>query len=214
MKKITFIALLTLIIALVGCTGQEDEGTSTTSSSSAKPVIYLYPEEEMEVSVQLDYNGALHYTYPTYEDGWEVVAYPDGTIFSDGQEYSYLFWDGFTDVEYDFSQGFVVAGSDTEEFLVEKLAYLGLTPKEYNEFIVYWLPQMILNPYNLIAFQGEAYTDNAVLTITPEPDSIQRVFMAYTPLEESMEIEEQVLEPFERHGFTVIEWGGALVDHK
>ena len=46
----------------------------------------------------------------------------------------------------DFSRGFVVRGSDTAAFLREKLAYMGLTPREYNEFIVYWLPRMQNNP--------------------------------------------------------------------
>ena len=35
-------------------------------STSAKPVIYLYPEEETTVSVQLDYTGQLTTTYPAY----------------------------------------------------------------------------------------------------------------------------------------------------
>ncbi len=210
MKKIICIILGVLIGGTICFFGSTLWYASHTMA--AKPVIYLYPEEETEVSVQLDFNGELHYTYPTYNDGWDVIAYPDGTIYDQtGREYSYLFWDGFSDVEYDMTQGFVVAGCDTESFLQEKLEFLGLTPKEYNEFIVYWLPQMVNNPYNLITFQGDTYTDNAKLTITPEPDSIQRVFMAYTPLEDCEEVEEQVLEPFQRHGFTVIEWGGALV---
>ncbi|MBU3143847.1 hypothetical protein [Clostridium sp. CF012] len=48
------------------------------------------------------------------------------------------------------AKGFVVKGSETEKFLQEKLEYLGLTPKEYNEFIVYWLPVMKENKYNLL----------------------------------------------------------------
>lgn len=68
------------------------------------------------------------------------------------------------------------------------------------------------NKYNLITFQGKAYTDNAVLDITPQPDSVLRVFMAYKPLDEYREIEEQQLTPFERKGFTVVEWGGTCVD--
>ena len=68
------------------------------------------------------------------------------------------------------------------------------------------------NPYNLITFQNEVYTDNARLEITPEPDSVLRVFMAYKPLKEAVSIEEQTLEPFKREGFTVIEWGGAVID--
>ncbi|MDF2567537.1 MAG: hypothetical protein K0R90_993, partial [Oscillospiraceae bacterium] len=86
-----------------------------------------------------------------------------------------------------------------------------LTPKEYNEFIVYWLPQMQNNPYNLITFQNETYTDNAKLSITPKPDSMLRVFMAYKPLDKFVEIPQQKLKSFERKGFAVVEWGGTQV---
>ena len=83
----------------------------------------------------------------------------------DGKEYSYLFWEGNSNIEYDMSKGFIVKGEDTAEFLRDKLEYIGLTPREYNEFIVYWLPKMQNNPYNLITFQNEVYTDNAKLEI-------------------------------------------------
>ena len=81
-----------------------------------------------------------------------------------------------------FSKGYVVEGKDTADFLREKLLEIGL------------------------------YTENAKLNITPNPDSMLRVFMAYKKLEEPIEIEEPVIEPFERKGFTVIEWGGAFVE--
>ena len=48
--------------------------------ADAKPVIYLYPEEETAVTVKLDYAGALTCTYPAYGDGWTVTARPDGTL--------------------------------------------------------------------------------------------------------------------------------------
>ena len=88
---------------------------------------------------------------------------------------------------------------------------MGLTPIEYNEFIVYWLPRMQNNAYNLITFQGEAYTEKAELRVSPAPDSMLRVFMVFTPLDEPVEIEEQALRPFAREGFTVIEWGGCML---
>jgi hypothetical protein len=178
-----------------------------------KPVIYLYPEYPMDVTVSLDYNGKLRSTYPKYNDGWSVTAYPDGTIVNhaDGGEYSYLFWDGDSSMRFDFSSGFVVERSESAEFLRGKLAYMGLTPKEYNEFIVYWLPLMEKNRYNLVSFQGAAYTNNAELYITPEPDSVLRVFMAFKPLLYPVEIPPQELVPFERKGFTVVEWGGSEV---
>ena len=141
-------------LGLTAC-GQQEE-------CSAKPVIYLYPEQETTVSVSLDYAGTLTATYPAYENGWTVTAEPDGTLYDEnGNEYSYLFWEGENNTDYDFSKGFCVAGADTADFLREKLAEIGLTPREYNEFIVYWLPKMQDNPYNLISFQSEAYTDAA-----------------------------------------------------
>lgn len=178
-----------------------------------KPVIYLYPEEETDVTVKVDLDGEFICTYPEYNDGWEVTASPDGTLIekNTGLEYSYLFWEGTSDVEYDMSKGFVVAGCDTAEFLQKTLSQMGLTPREYNEFIVYWLPQMENNPYNLITFQQELYTEYAKLDINPTPDSVLRVFMAYKPLNVPIEIEEPDLGSFERIGFTVIEWGGTVV---
>ena len=91
------------------------------------------------------------------------------------------------------------------------LEKLGLTPREYNEFIVYWLPQMQANPYNLITFQSDAYTQAARLAIEPAPDTLLRVFMAWKPLEEPVELPPQELAGPERSGFTVVEWGGCQV---
>ena len=88
---------------------------------------------------------------------------------------------------------------------------MGLTEEEMNDFIVYWLPLMEHNKYNLISFQGDTYTNSAKMTITPTPDSECRIFMAYVPLENALEIEPQQLETFERKGFSVVEWGGAEV---
>lgn len=177
-----------------------------------KPIIYFYPERTMDVNVKLDFNGTLTTTYPKYKNGgWNVVAEPGGTLTDKetGREYSYLFWEGNSDTVYDMSEGFVVAGKDTAEFLQKKLEYMGLTPKEYNEFIVYWLPEMENNKYNLINFQGKEYTENAKLEITPKPDSVLRVFMTWKALDEKVVVKEQKLSTFERKGFTVVEWGGA-----
>ena len=86
-----------------------------------------------------------------------------------------------------------------------------MTPREYNEFIVYWLPKMQDNPYNLISFQSECYTDTAKLDIDPTPDNVLRVFMAWKPLHRAQNIEPQTFTPFARDGFTVVEWGGCEV---
>lgn len=109
------------------------------------------------------------------------------------------------------THGYVVKGADTAAFLQATLSRMGMLPREYNEFIVYWLPQMEQNPFNLITFQAERYTSNAKLSISPEPDSMLRVFMAFRALDEWIDVEAPTLPQFERTGFTVVEWGGCEV---
>ena len=177
-----------------------------------KPVIYLYPEKETEVNVTLDLNGELTCTYPAYENGWNVIASPDGTLTDkSGKIYNYLYWEGDTYAEYDFSKGFCVKGEDTASFLEYALERLGLTRREANEFIVYWLPLMQNNEYNVITFQTKAYTDSARLSVTPSPDTLIRVFMAFKASPEFVEIDNQTLTAPERMGFTVVEWGGCEI---
>ena len=206
MKRIFALLLaLLLLAALTGCWPPEEQYTE-------KPVIYLYPEAETDVTVRLDYVGDLTCTYPAYDGAWRVAAAPDGTLTDEnGQTYRYLYWEGTSGTDYDFSTGFCVAGEDTAAFLEDALAQLGLNREEANEFIIYWLPQMQDNAYNLISFQQETYTDAAKLTITPQPDTLLRVFMAWKPLTKAVEIAPQTLTAPERTSFTAVEWGGAKV---
>lgn len=209
------ILLCPLALALclpAGCTPAEEPGSGGNELLLAKPVIYLYPEAETEVTVTLDCDGGLSCAYPAYEDGWTVDAAPDGTLTdAGGQTYSYLYWEGLSQAEYDFSQGFCVPGADTAAFLEQALADLGLTRREANEFIVYWLPRMEDSAFNLISFQGQAYTDQARLSVSPEPDSVLRVFLAWKALDAPVEIPPQPLPSFDRTGFTVVEWGGCQI---
>jgi hypothetical protein len=182
-----------------------------------KPAVYLYPEEEQLVTVQLDFDGEIVTTYPPLDEdigGWQVLASPDGTLLDvrDGHPYSYLFWNGVTaDFEPDLSEGFVVRGEETIGFLQDTLSDMGLLPAEYNELILYWLPYMEHHAYNLIHFAGREYTDIARMTITPAPDSLLRVFMVFMELDEPVSIPPQAFEPFERRGFTAVEWGGSEI---
>ena len=207
MKKVWTLLLSVLVLLTLCACGPREEMVA-----EEKPVIYLYPETETRVTVKLDLSGELTCAYPAYDGGWTVTAAPDGTLTDEhGQTYNYLYWEGEGTEAYDFSKGFCVAGSDTAAFLEDALDRLGLTRREANEFLVYWLPRMQDNPYNLIAFQQEAYTESAKLTVSPQPDSVLRVFMAWKPLARPVDIPAQTLPGFERRGFTLVEWGGAEV---
>lgn len=183
-------------------------------AAAEKPVIYLYPEEECAVQVGLSLDGDLTISYPAYpDDGWSVTAAPNGTLTdADGRTYDSLFWEAELNAEYDLSRGFCVAGADTAAFLEETLAALGLSEREANAFIVYWLPRMQDNAYNLITFQTNAYTNAAELTVEPAPDTVIRVFMVWQGLDSAIEIPESILpEVPVREGFTVVEWGGTEI---
>ena len=179
-----------------------------------KPVIYLYPTKETDVNVRLTLSGDLTVSYPTYpDDGWSVTASPDGTLTDDGgRTYDSLFWEAELQAEYDLSHGFCVRGEDTAAFLEQTLSALGLSEIEANAFIVWWLPRMQENAYNLITFQSASYTDAAELDITPTPDTVIRVFMVWRRLDNEIDIPLQTLPAAPvREGFTVAEWGGAEI---
>lgn len=183
-----------------------------------KPVIYLYPTETLTATVRLNYDGKIVTDIPTYNTalgGWQVKAEPDGTLLAaDGKHYPYLFWEGIpnnTERYQNPAAGFVVAGSDTEKFLRSTLPRLGLIPSEYEEFIAFWVPKLEHNPYTLIHFAGAAYQTEARLTVDPKPDSVIRVFMVTKTLDQPVQIKPQILTTPQRDGFTVVEWGGTIL---
>lgn len=193
----------------------EKENIEKPNPETAKPVIYLYPEQETKVNVQLSFNGTLTSTYPTLPpEGWSVTAQPDGTLTDEeGRSYRYLFWEGVANVDWKQDSGFLVKAEDAREFLEESLTQLGLNELEQNDFITYWLPKLEKNGESFVTFAAEQYTDNAVLTVTPQPDSVLRVQMLISKVDDNnrvafQKLPEQELPRFEREGFVLVEWGG------
>lgn len=195
------------------------ENESTSFISVDKPVIYMYPEEDTEAYVSLDLRGDLTCTYPQYNNdfGWHVEAHPDGRItdLTGGRDYNYLYWEGMGEVPDSFDRAICVRGEDTAAFLEEYLEAAGLNYGEIDDFITYWLPRMEGNAYNLISFPAEEYEQMAELNVSPAPDTMIRVYMVFTPLDEEVQIEEghELLMPqgVVREGYTVVEWGGSEV---
>lgn len=179
-----------------------------------KPVIYLYPEEKTQVEVKLDVNGTLAFTYPPYENGWNVTAHPDGTIESNGKEYNYLFWDAVSDVVLvdEWNKGFVVVRDSLTTFFEYALTQMNLTAAEQQDFITYWVPRMMKNGKNYIHFSFNDRIDLlAPMHITPAPETVFRVYItwhAWSYSAKDLPIP-QILPKCERTGFTVIEWGGS-----
>ncbi|MBQ6497934.1 MAG: hypothetical protein IJI58_04395 [Bacilli bacterium] len=178
-----------------------------------KPIVYIYPEEDMDVEVTVSNPEKLTVTYPKYEDGWKVKALIDGTLIDNNKKYYALYWEGIDNKNTGIKQdGFVIKGEDSASFLEEKLEILGLNYKEKNEFIMYWLPRLESNRYNYIRFMTKEEIDqNMKLNINPEPDTLIRIMMEYKGLDKKIKVKEQSLTRVERKGYTVVEWGGTEI---
>ncbi|MFM7729346.1 MAG: hypothetical protein ACKO7B_21790, partial [Flavobacteriales bacterium] len=86
--------------------------------------------------------------------------------------------------------------------------------RDANEFILYWLPRMEDNTFNLIHFSSVGYEKSARLTVTPEPETVIRIMMLTQPLSPSIDFPLQDLSTLQkkRKGFTHVEWGGSVVE--
>lgn len=180
-----------------------------------KPVIYLYPRETTNVSVQIK-PDSLSFTEPFYHDGWQVEAHPNGQLInlSDRKAYPYLYWEGQGKIYSQPQAGWVVKSANLKSFLSGKLKALGLKQNEIADFLDFWLQRMELEnkPYYFITFMGNQTMDAiAPLTVVPHPDTVIRILMDYTPLDTP--IIPKTFPPIHtprRTGFTVVEWGGVL----
>ena len=178
----------------------------------AKPVIYLYPETPLQVSVKVAANIRL--SDPQYpQSGWSVLADPSGKITYQGREYPYLFWDGtgkgvYPDVR---DQGVVVAGSQVGATLKDQLSQLGLNAREAADFMEFWLPLIPDSPFVRLTWLGtEDMNRLAPLEVTPRPDTVIRVFLEFEGMDRVTVLTPQKLNSPARRGFTLVEWGGLL----
>ncbi len=194
----------------------ENYGASQVSLPRAdKPIIYIYPTEDTEVSIKLLKDENLTCSYPKYQDEWNVLAKPNGDLkdlTTNRQLYS-LYYESECAIDFRIkNEGFVVKGEDTIRFLEEKLAILGLTEREAEEFIIYWLPKLEANKYNYIRFATvDEINENMPLKITPNPDTIVRVLMTFKGLDNPIDVKKQELTTPDRSGFVVAEWGGTEI---
>ncbi|MFT6245436.1 MAG: hypothetical protein ACJA0U_001105 [Salibacteraceae bacterium] len=179
-----------------------------------KPVIYLYPETETTVKVEVDIKGDKPFFYPEYNSGWECIAQPNGDLKIGDDTYNYLFWEASEPDHLDgntLTDGFYVEGQNAMAFLESKLTSAGFTSKEKADFITFWGPRIQANEHNFIRFDfNEACNKYADLKISPEPDHIYRIYIQIAPLDNEIKTNGQNIIPIDRSGFTVLEWGGQL----
>ncbi len=205
-----------------------------------KPVIYLYPVKPTKVFVQFVSPMKLDVDIPTYNNGWTVLASPDGTLkdlqpeFTDcnkidsvrkGSEYAkgacliktypYLYWAGRSLLNKypEVKGGWIVKKEDLSSFMDDKLNEIGLNYREKSDMLSYWMPEMLGKnaPYYKISFLQTPEMNNLIpMSVIPQPDTVFRIFLDYTPLDTrpDLNLQPQSLLKLNRNGFTLVEWGG------
>ena len=194
-----------------------DNDNDSYTNEVRKPVLYLYPEEPIDVKIKLNFkNSKLACIYPKFnelENTWKVRASPNGEITILDKKYPYLFWEAVSYFKQDLSKGFIVKAEDAEKFLEEKLKMFGLNENESCDFITYWLPVLLKNKISLCSFQTQKFFDNFEYEFTPKPKTVLRVFLSIKKLDKEIKVEEQEIKEIKREGFTVVEWGGAEINY-
>lgn len=184
-------------------------------AEKCKPVIYLYPEEETDLHVEVKPNIGFTKTIPEYKNGWNVTAYPDGTVIDreTGDNYEYLYWTGLVDGYPLIEEGWVVAQKDLLAFFNYYLPLYGLRGDEITDFTEYWIDDMTKAPYYAVTFVEQSIIDElSPLSIDKEPDVVMRVLMTAKALERPIKLNPPQLPTTpERRGFTVVEWGGTIL---
>ncbi len=178
-----------------------------------KPVIYLYPEQDSQIQVQV--SADITHSEPTYpSQGWLVTAKPSGELIYQNQSYPYLFWEGIGHGFYpDYRhRGTLVAQKDLIATLYHQLSQLGLNQQESADFMEFWQPKLPQTSYVRLTWLGTKDMDKlAPLTINPKPDTSIRIFLEFEGYDKPVKLIPQTLSAPKRNGFTLVEWGGLLL---
>ena len=78
---------------------------------------------------------------------------------------------------------------------------------------MYWLPVLEKNGKNIVrfSFTEELQNKNEII-IEPKPDSLLRVHINIKKVNKKVSIKEQEIKPFNREGYSAVEWGGRIVE--
>lgn len=164
-------------------------------------------------------DGKLNDLQPQYTDCAKIDSSKLGSEYASNacktNTYPYIYWSGksLDNVYPKVEGGWIVEKNNLQKFMDQKLKEIGLTEKESNNMTSYWVPKMIEknSPYYRVSFLTTNQMNEFIpMNINPVPDSVLRVFLDFKPLISKPVVNPtpQYFDKFNRHGFTLVEWGG------
>jgi hypothetical protein len=212
MKTTKFLGLLLLIfsymillVSIQSCKPDDDDGIVY------KPNIYIYPGEQIDLSIKLNFpvGGKIVTSIPEYGTGWNVTVDTSGLI---NNTYSFLFYESKQPDVWQRNYGWIIQADKLESFFRQNMTDYGFNGREIDDFIEYWIPR--LNDYSLYSIypQTKNIIDDAIeLNFSNQPENILRLFYVIkgnNQFQDKLTI--PTIDSFKREGYFVTEWGVIL----
>ena len=178
-------------------------------SYSEKPNIYLYPQEQMglDVNIIFPHGGEVTTSIPNYGSGWKNLSIdPAGKI---NDEFTFLFYESQNPDLSQYNEGWTIAQQDLESFFTKNLTETGFEGQEIIDFVDFWIPILTDYPYYAIYPQyNEHLSKMTELEFSIEPDNLLRLLYSIEgQQDDSLILPEPAIPNFKREGFHVVEWG-------
>lgn len=182
-----------------------------------KPNIYIYSQEEREVTVAFDQPELLTVTIPEYQDSWKVTADAEGRLTdASGGAYDFLFYESISEAFlFETEEGWRVPADGRKECFETILFDLGFQENETADFTEFWTEKLDPDTDYLMYPQGTERVDLAMpVTITEEPECLERIWFVFTE-DGGRSVEEPAGYELTRGGegcrYYVLEWGGLVI---
>lgn len=182
-----------------------------------KPNIYIYSQEEREVTVAFDQPELLTVTIPEYQDSWKVTADAEGRLTdASGGAYDFLFYESISEAFlFETEEGWRVPADGRKECFETILFDLGFQENETADFTEFWTEKLDPDTDYLMYPQGTERVDLAMpVTITEEPECLERIWFVFTE-DDGRSMEEPAGYELTRGGegcrYYVLEWGGLVI---
>ncbi len=178
-----------------------------------KPNIYIYGADGQTVRVIMQTPGLIVKSIPEYEteSGWEVTAESDGRLkTADGETYDFLFYESMTErTLFETEEGFLVTAQERTEQWSDILSAYGFTEQEIRDFVEFWDAKLEKEDYVMYPQYTESVDAAMPVEILPAPEHMTRMWFVFEAYD-GQAYETPEITPFDRSGYTVVEWGGMI----
>lgn len=211
MKNVLLVVIvLSTTILQFGCKNNSTEPIDNNKDSIVvyKPNLYIYPTEELNLSIKIDFpnGGRILESIPEYKNGWDISVKPNGKI---NDIYEYLFY------EYkvpDLTQkiyGWLITREGLKEFFENNMSLSGFNEKEIKDFTDYWIP--LLKDYRYYEIYPQyinTLEKMSIISFSKEPKNIFRMqYIIRGRDNKNISLQNPIVETAKREGYFSVEWG-------